>query len=72
VLFWAVDAAGNAKLAVVGTDVRQTGHFVYTVGGWGRAPLPARLPAGLLVAMPCVGEQAPPATTTLLVWQTAD
>jgi hypothetical protein len=31
VLFWAVDAAGDATLAVVGTDVRQTGHFVYSV-----------------------------------------
>ncbi|GBF98621.1 hypothetical protein Rsub_10810 [Raphidocelis subcapitata] len=39
VLFFAVDAAGDATLAVVGTDVRQTGHFVYaTVSDWTAGP----------------------------------
>lgn len=32
VLFYLVEPSGAATLAVVGTDVRQTGHFVYTVG----------------------------------------
>jgi len=31
VLFYTVDASGAATLAVIGTDVRQTGHFVYSV-----------------------------------------
>lgn len=39
VLFWAVAASGDATLAVVGTDVRQTGHFVYsTVSDWAAGP----------------------------------
>eukprot|EP00887_Chlorella_sp_A99_P005279 scaffold1.g5279.t1 len=28
-LYWLQDAAGDSTLAVVGTDARQTGHFVY-------------------------------------------
>jgi hypothetical protein len=50
VLFYGVDAAGDARLAVVGTDVRQTGHFVYAVRRQGGCRAAGRRRAGAAAA----------------------